>query len=99
MSVKNSVTPSIKVLIKIADYYNVSLDYLLGRSESQTDPLAAYDLDEEERRFFIVFLNKEHIIRKLVIQTFKPLFEQFKFTVKDEEGNEKEIQFKKLFKL
>lgn len=91
--------PTADILITLAEFYGVTTDYLLGRSEKQSDLFAAYDLDEEEKRFFIGFLNKNHFVRKLVIQTFKPLFEQFKFTIKDEEGNEKEIQFKNLFEL
>ena len=36
---KNSVTPSLDVLMRIADYYKVSVDYLLGRS-TDTPPLS-----------------------------------------------------------
>ena len=34
----NTIKPSLDTLIKLADYYNVSVDYLLGRSEL-TNPL------------------------------------------------------------
>lgn len=91
--------PNIEMINKIANFYGVTTDYLLGRSDTQSDPFAAYDLDDEELRFFTGFLNKNHAVRKLVIQTFKPLFEQFKFTIKGSDGNEKEIQFKNLFDL
>lgn len=37
---KSSVTPSIDVILRIADFYGVSTDYLLGRS-----PLEALELD------------------------------------------------------
>lgn len=30
---KNGVVPGAEILIKIADYFNVSVDYLLGRAE------------------------------------------------------------------
>lgn len=32
----NDRTPSVKVLIDLADYFDVSLDYLVGRSDDPT---------------------------------------------------------------
>ena len=34
---KNSVTPSLDVLNRISDYYNVTIDYLLGKETSEND--------------------------------------------------------------
>lgn len=34
---KNSVTPSLEVLIKIADFHHVGLDYLVGRFPDDTE--------------------------------------------------------------
>lgn len=36
---KNGVIPTGEILTKIADYFNVSVDLLLGRTETQTDDL------------------------------------------------------------
>lgn len=36
---KNSVIPSLDVLIRIADFYHVSVDYLLGRDTGEPSPL------------------------------------------------------------
>ena len=33
--------PDFNTLIKLADYFNVSVDYLLGRPESPTEPIDA----------------------------------------------------------
>ena len=41
---KNTIIPSIDVLVQIADRYNVSLDYLLGR-ETPNNPLLALGID------------------------------------------------------
>lgn len=51
---KGCVTPSLDVLIRIADYYNVSVDYLLGRNtEEQTA------LDELAGQFNMSLLEKK----------------------------------------
>ena len=36
---KNSITPSLDVLTRIADFYNVSLDYLLGRETGEPETI------------------------------------------------------------
>lgn len=36
---KNSVMPSLDVLLRIADFYNVTTDYLLGREAGEPDAL------------------------------------------------------------
>ena len=43
---KNNVTPSLEVLERIADYYGITLDYLLGR-EPLPDPFADFHLTKE----------------------------------------------------
>lgn len=44
----NSIKPSIDSLIKIADFYGVSVDYLIGRT-APIDPIAALPAAETER--------------------------------------------------
>ena len=44
---KNTVLPSLEVLTRIADFYNVSLDYLLGR-EAAPNPFSDLNLSEED---------------------------------------------------
>ena len=36
---KNSITPSLDVLMRIADFYHVSLDYLLGRDTGEPETI------------------------------------------------------------
>lgn len=38
---KGSITPSLDVLVRIADFYGVSVDYLLGRDAEEPAPLEA----------------------------------------------------------
>lgn len=51
---KNNVMPSIDVLIRIANFYNVSVDYLLGRDTGERDTLDKltdeYSLSALERK-------------------------------------------------
>ena len=45
---KNCVTPSIDVILKIADFYEVTTDYLLGRTPLTNSRLAVKPLDFDE---------------------------------------------------
>ena len=49
-SLKNKKTPSVEHIAKIADYFNVSTDYLLGRTDNPAiasdDTIAGYTSDD-----------------------------------------------------
>lgn len=49
---KNSVMPSLDVLMKFADHYKVTIDYLLGR-EPAPDPFAEMRLDPNDEKAVI----------------------------------------------
>jgi len=49
-----SAEPDIRAIIKLAEYFNVSTDYLLGRSEIKI-PLAMSDLTDTEIEHLIVY--------------------------------------------
>lgn len=36
---KNSITPSLDVLMRIADFYNVTIDYLIGRETGEPETI------------------------------------------------------------
>lgn len=60
-------TPKLDILLSLANYFNVTLDYLVGRSEIKTSPVAS--LAKEEEAYIKKFrelnqFNKEIIIGK-----------------------------------
>ncbi len=82
--------PKNELLCKIADMFNVSTDYLLGRSEKQNDPFAVYDLTNDERSFFNNFLEQDHFKRQAIIQTLKVICDKITIKVTDDDGKEAE---------
>ena len=65
---KNSVTPSLDVLNRISDYYNVTIDYLLGKETSENDVFnilsAQYNLTELEKDILKTYSTLPPNIRK-----------------------------------
>lgn len=69
---KNYVVPSLEVLIRIADFYNISTDYLLGRetNELQTlDKLASeYSMSALEKEILGNYLSLPHDMRDYLMK-------------------------------
>ncbi|MBO4894854.1 MAG: helix-turn-helix transcriptional regulator [Clostridia bacterium] len=66
------VEPDIDILIKIADFFSVSVDYLIGRTQSRE--FAASSLSKDEKLIlskFKTLTKKEKDIIKLVIENHK----------------------------
>lgn len=65
---KNSVTPSLDVLNRISDYYNVTIDYLLGKEVSENDVFnilsVQYNLTELEKDILKTYSTLPPNIRK-----------------------------------
>lgn len=87
---KNSVTPSLEALLKLADFYGVTTDYLLDRN-TEGNPFAEYDLDETEQHFFTNFLKLPPPVRKIILDTFSSILSQAYFTVKKNDDEEYKI--------
>ena len=55
---KNSIMPSIEVLIKIAEFFKVSVDYLLGReNQSESDNITSKDSIREHLNAILNILD------------------------------------------
>ena len=51
----HNVEPDIETLVRIANYFNTSVDYLIGRTEDT--PVPAEILNEEQRRLLSAFCD------------------------------------------
>ena len=73
---KNSVTPSLEVLVKLADFYGVTTDYLLGREPAQPElnPFENIKLtkeqEEEANKNYKMLTPKDKAIVASIIQAF-----------------------------
>lgn len=61
---KNSITPSLDVLMRIADFYNVTIDYLLGRETGEPETI-----DKLVGEFNMSALEKEILDNYLSLPT------------------------------
>lgn len=68
-----------KVAIRFADYYNISLDYLMGRTPvkqmatEQPDPFANINVSDLEKRIIAKYSALDENMRAICIQAFKQL--------------------------
>ncbi len=76
---KNSVTPSLDVLNRISDYYNVTIDYLLGKEVSENDVFnilsVQYNLTELEKDILKTYSTLPPDARKELIKYLKSMVE------------------------
>ena len=72
----DNATPSGDKLAKVADFFNVSVDYLLGRDADETKPMTNDDPDEN---FTILSRNAKKLSpekRKQLLDMAKVMFEE-----------------------
>ena len=74
---KNCVTPSLDVLLRIADFYHVTTDYLLGR-EPATDPFDMLQLPEDQKSVMERFASFPDDVRAIILDAIKELAEAAK---------------------
>lgn len=56
--------PSIELILKMADYFNVSTDFILGATENMTDGEKVIDIDfSDVLENLIVYINNQNTIR------------------------------------
>lgn len=77
---KNYITPSVDVLCKLADYYNTSVDYLLGRPvpppPTLEEMLERFDLSDTERKFFALYVKIERRYRDSLVEAIETAAEK-----------------------
>lgn len=71
---KNSVTPSLEVLIKLATLYNVTTDYLLGL-EPQPNPLAMLNISVNDKKFIEIYSGLSDTHKQIFVDTMIKLSE------------------------
>ncbi len=79
---KNGSVPNGEKLCRIADYFNVSTDYLLERSEFRNADVAKEQLDEISKKFYEMNCEAQKIMNDSLL--------------KDEKIREKDEEIKKL---
>lgn len=82
---KGSVMPSLDVLVKIADMYRVTTDYLLGRETPEQSPLKLLNLPADTEAVVETFTQLPELMQKAMIDILLQLSD----AVKDRRDSEK----------
>ncbi|MBQ1538502.1 MAG: helix-turn-helix domain-containing protein [Ruminococcus sp.] len=74
---RDAISPPYDILIKIADFYNVSTDYLLGRTEIKamagTTPAEQLDVTAAEQEIIRRYTEFPEEVRLLLLETIRKL--------------------------
>ena len=74
---RDAISPPYDILIKIADFYNVSADYLLGRTEIKamagTSPAEQLDVTAAEQEIIRRYAEFPEEVRLLLLETIRKL--------------------------
>lgn len=73
----HNIEPDIDTLISIADYFEVSVDYLIGHSDlrRKLEPTSAYDLNQSEGRLVDAYRKLSEKQRNCVAVLIDSYFE------------------------
>ena len=74
---RDAISPSYETLCKIADFYHVTTDYLLGR-EPATDPFDMLQLPEDQKSVMERFASFPGDVRAIILDAIKELAEAAK---------------------
>lgn len=74
---RDAISPSYETLCKIADFYHVTTDYLLGR-EPATDPFVMLQLPEDQKSVMERFASFPDDVRAIILDAIKELAEAAK---------------------
>lgn len=74
---RDAISPSYETLCKIADFYHVTTDYLLGR-EPATDPFDMLQLPEDQKSVMERYASFPDDVRAIILDAIKELAEAAK---------------------
>ena len=74
---RDAISPSYETLCKIADFYHVTTDYLLGRGPA-TDPFDMLQLPEDQKSVMERFASFPDDVRAIILDAIKELAEAAK---------------------
>lgn len=77
--------PNIEMILKLADFYNVSTDYLLGR-EPQTDPIAMLNVHSSEKSMIEKYTSLPPEVRQILLDVLIQLADSAKIPYGEESG-------------
>ena len=74
---RDAISPSYETLCKIADFYHVTTEYLLGRAPA-TDPFDMLQLPEDQKSVMERFASFPDDVRAIILDAIKELAEAAK---------------------
>ena len=65
-------SPSFEILVKLADFYGVTTDYLLGR-EPEPDPLAMLNIKVNNQKFIDIYQELPEFQQQVLVDAMRKL--------------------------